>query len=664
MARSYTAGPLNHPCLPAMIRFRNLRLARNGRTLIDGAEFALHHGWHVGLTGRNGAGKSTLFSLLKGEIGPDQGDLERPRDWIVSHMAQEVAALARPAIEFVIDGDVELRVLEAELAKVELTDNYDRMAQLHEKIADADGYTVRARAARVLDGLGFAPADHERPVSDFSGGWRVRLNLAHTLMRRADLLLLDEPTNHLDLDAILWLEEWLKKFTGTLFLVSHDRDFLDACVDHVVHIEQQKATLYTGNYSQFERQRAEKLLQQQAAYVQQQAKIAHMQNFVARFGAKASKARQAQSRLKALERLTVIASVQVDSPFDFHFSPAQNLTSPLLRLDNADLGYGDRVVLGNVNVELTPDSRIGLLGRNGAGKSTLIKALVGDLAALQGERLSAEKCRIGYFAQHQVDSLDLKATPLLIMQRIAPKVREQELRTFLGTFDFQGDMALTPCGKFSGGEKSRLALAMIVWQKPNVLLLDEPTNHLDLEMREALTEALQEFDGALVVVSHDRHLLRATVDDLLLVDNGTVRTFEDDLDGYAKWLDNQRTEQARNAAKATRAPVTATPAPAAAPAATVKPAAAAAPPQAKTAFVSRDLKKMQKAVADLETRLTTLQTERDGVEAALAAGDIYQPSNKNRLDALNADRKRLADLIDDTEARLLAAMEQLENGAA
>jgi len=493
-----------------MIRFRNLRLARNGRTLIEGAELALHHGWHVGLTGRNGAGKSTLFSMLKGEIGPDQGDYERPRDWVISHMAQEVAALPRHAIDFVVDGDVELRVLEAELAKVELTDDYDRMAQLHEKIADADGYTVRARAARVLDGLGFAPSDHERPVSDFSGGWRVRLNLAHTLMRRADLLLLDEPTNHLDLDAILWLEEWLKKYEGTLFVVSHDRDFLDAVVGHIVNIEQQKATLYIGNYSQFERQRAEKLMQQQAAYVQQQAKVAHMQQFVARFGAKASKAKQAQSRLKALERLTLIAPAHADSPFDFHFSPAQNLTSPLLRLDNADLGYGSHTVLKNVNIQLTPDSRIGLLGRNGAGKSTLIKALVGDLAALRGDRIAAEKCRIGYFAQHQVDSLDLKATPLLTMQRIAPRVREQELRTFLGTFDFQGDMALTPCGQFSGGEKSRLALAMIVWQKPNVLLLDEPTNHLDLEMREALTEALQEFDGALVVVSHDRHLLRAT----------------------------------------------------------------------------------------------------------------------------------------------------------
>ncbi|MFZ5723578.1 MAG: ATP-binding cassette domain-containing protein [Pseudomonadota bacterium] len=632
-----------------MIRFRNLRLARNGRTLIEGAEFALHHGWHVGLTGRNGAGKSTLFSMLKGEIGPDQGDLERPRDWVVSHMAQEVAALPRHAIDFVVDGDVELRVLEAELAKVELTDDYDRMAQLHEKIADADGYTVRARAARVLDGLGFAASDHERPVSDFSGGWRVRLNLAHTLMRRADLLLLDEPTNHLDLDAILWLEEWLHKFEGTLFLVSHDRDFLDSVVGHIVHIEQQKATLYTGNYSQFERQRAEKLMQQQAAFVQQQAKIAHMQQFVARFGAKASKAKQAQSRLKALERLTVIAPAHADSPFDFHFSPAQNLTSPLLRLDNADLGYGERTVLGNVNLQLTPDSRIGLLGRNGAGKSTLIKALVGELAALRGERIAAEKCRIGYFAQHQVDSLDLKATPLLTMQRIAPKVREQELRTFLGTFDFRDDMALTPCGQFSGGEKSRLALAMIVWQKPNVLLLDEPTNHLDLEMREALTEALQEFDGALVVVSHDRHLLRATVDELVLVDDGMVRPFDDDLDGYAKWLDMRRAEAARAAGRAGKG----NPAmPAAAPAAVAE--------KAPEKSGSRDLKKAQKAVADLETRLVQLQTERDTVEAGLAAGDIYQPASKKKLDALLADRARLAALIDDAEAKLLAAMEQLE----
>lgn len=630
-----------------MIRFKQLRLSRNGLTLIDGAEFSLHHGWRVGLTGRNGAGKSTLFSLLKGEIGPDQGDLERPRDWIVSHMAQEVAALARPAIEYVIDGDVELRLLETELAQVELTDNYDRMAHLHMAIADADGYTVRARAARVLDGLGFLATDHERPVADFSGGWRVRLNLAHTLMRRADLLLLDEPTNHLDLDAILWLEAWLKKFTGTLFLVSHDRDFLDAVVGQIVHLEHQKATLYVGNYSAFERQRAEKLMQQQAAHVKQQAKIVHMQGFVARFGAKASKAKQAQSRLKALERLTVIAPAHVDSPFDFHFSPAENLTSPLLRLDRATLGYGKHIVLDGVDVELTPDSRIGLLGRNGAGKSTLIKALVGELAPLGGERIAAEKCRMGYFAQHQVDSLDLKASPLLLMQRLAPRAREQELRSFLGGFDFNGDMALTHCGRFSGGEKSRLALAMIVWQKPNVLLLDEPTNHLDLEMREALTEALQEFDGALVVVSHDRHLLRATVDDLVLVDHGVVRVFDDDLDGYAKWLDSQRADTARAANKAAQpAPVVAEPA---ATGASDKPGSA-----------SRELKKAQKTVADMDARLATLLTEQEQVEAGLAAGDLYQPAKKAQLDALLAERARMAALIEDIEAKLLVAMEDIE----
>ncbi|MFZ5698719.1 MAG: ATP-binding cassette domain-containing protein [Pseudomonadota bacterium] len=631
-----------------MIRFRNLRLARNGRTLIDGAEFALHHGWHVGLTGRNGSGKSTLFALLKGELGPDQGDLERPRDWIVSHMAQEVAALARHAIDYVIDGDVELRVLEAELARVELTDDYERMANLHVAISDADGYTVRARAARILDGLGFAAADHERPVSDFSGGWRVRLNLAHTLMRRADLLLLDEPTNHLDLDAILWLETWLKKYEGTLVVVSHDRDFLDSVIGQIIHIEQQKATLYVGNYSQFERQRAEKLMQQQSAYVQQQAKIVHMQEFVARFGAKASKARQAQSRLKALERLTIIAPAHVDSPFDFHFGKAENLTSPLIRLDDANLGYGDRVVLRDVNVELTPDSRIGLLGRNGAGKSTLIKALVGDLALLAGERLAAEKCRIGYFAQHQVDSLDLKASPLLLMQRIAPRARELELRSFLGGFDFNAEAALTPCGQFSGGEKSRLALAMIVWQRPNVLLLDEPTNHLDLEMREALTEALQEFDGALVVVSHDRHLLRATVDDLLLVDNGQATVFNDDLDGYAKWLDAQRSDTRSSAAKPAEVVKTVVTAP-------VVVAVAEKP-----GFVSRDLKKAQKAVSDLETQLATLHVEREKAEAGLAGGDIYQPGKKAQLDALLAERARLAALIDDVEAKLLVAMEALE----
>jgi ATP-binding cassette subfamily F protein 3 len=658
-----------------MIRFRNLRLARNGRTLVEGAEFAVHHGWKVGLTGRNGAGKSTVFALLRGEIGPDQGDLERPRDWVIAHMAQEVPGLALPAIEYVIDGDVELRALEAELAVVEQTDDYDRMAKLHEKIADADGYTVRSRAARVLDGLGFSAADQARPVSDFSGGWRMRLALAHTLMRRADLLLLDEPTNHLDLDAILWLEEWLKKFEGTLFMVSHDRDFLDAIVDHVVHIEQQKATLYTGNYSAFERQRAEKLMQQQSAYVQQQAKIAHMQAFVARFGAKASKARQAQSRLKALERLTIIAPAHVDSPFDFHFAPAENLVSPLIRLDSAQIGYGDTRILRDVNLSLTPDSRIGLLGRNGAGKSTLIKALVGDLPLTptplpggergkggninpspqggegqgRGERIVAEKCRIGYFAQHQVDTLDLKASPLLLMQRLSPRTREQELRSFLGGFDFHGDMALEPCGRFSGGEKSRLALAMIVWQKPNVLLLDEPTNHLDLEMREALTEALQEFDGALLVVSHDRHLLRATVDELVLVDNGQVQSFDDDLDGYAKWLDRQRAD-ARAAAR------DATPVKAAAPAAALAPPPVAEAPKLR----DKDRQKLQKRVADLEKKLEASQGEQAVVETKLGDAGIYAPARKGELEKALAARDELAARVAALEEQLLAALEELE----
>jgi len=517
-----------------MITLRNLTLARGGKLLLEGIDLTLHAGQKIGVVGANGSGKSSLFALLLGELHQEAGDLELPGRLTVAHVAQDIPASTQAAIEYVIDGDAPLRALEQELAHQH--HDGERLAMLYEAFEHAGGYAARSRAASLMHGLGFAADELEQAVDAFSGGWRMRLKLARALMCRSDLLLLDEPTNHLDLDAVIWLEQWLRDYPGTLLAVSHDRDFLDGTVGHILALEQCRLKLYTGNYSAFEDQRAMQLAQQQAAYQKQQREIAHLHSYVERFRAKATKARQAQSRLKALARMERISQAHVDTPFDFRMREPLAGPDPLLTLEDAAAGYDARTVLARIKLSIGAGARIGLLGRNGAGKSTLIKLLAGELAPLAGTRREGKGLAIGYFAQHQIDVLRPDESPLRHLARIDPKAREQDLRDFLGSFDFRGDMALDSVGPFSGGEKARLALALLVWQRPNLLLLDEPTNHLDLEMRHALTLALQEYEGAIVLVSHDRHLLRTTADSLWLVANGGMQPFDGDLDDYRDWL--------------------------------------------------------------------------------------------------------------------------------
>ncbi len=526
-----------------MLRLTDLVLARGAKRLLDGASLSVHAGHKVGLVGPNGCGKSSLFALILGEMHQDAGEVELPSSWTTAHVAQETVSVATAAIEFVQDGDRELREIERGLAAAEAAAAVDPegqgevLALLHHRFEEIGGYSAQARAATLLSGLGFATANHGDPVANFSGGWRMRLNLAQALMCRSDLLLLDEPTNHLDLDAVLWLEDWLARYPGTLLLITHDRDFLDAVVTSIVHVDACKLKTYTGNYSQFERERAQQLSLQQATYVKQQRQIAHLQAFVDRFRAKATKAKQAQSRIKALERMERIAAAHADSPFEFAFPPAAIGAQRLVQLDHATLGYAGRPpVLAGLDWGILNDDRIGLLGPNGAGKSTLLKAIAGTLLPLSGARHTAQALAIGYFAQHQVEQLRPNESPLWHLAKVDPVAREQELRDFLGGFDFRGDMVAHPVGRFSGGEKARLTLALLVRQKPNLLLLDEPTNHLDIEMREALAEALQDYEGALVVVAHDRHLLRATTDALWLVADGRVVPFDGDLDDYRDWV--------------------------------------------------------------------------------------------------------------------------------
>ncbi|WP_137821950.1 ATP-binding cassette domain-containing protein [Pseudomonas sp. D(2018)] len=627
-----------------MIRLQNLTLQRGPQRLLEGAEMTLHAGQKVGLIGANGAGKSSLFALLRGELGPDAGDCLLPADWRIAHMRQEVDNLERLAVDYVLDGDQHLRKVQRDLAAAEAGHDGTAIARLHIELDSADGYTADARARKLLAGLGFTSEQMDRRVGDFSGGWRMRLNLAQALMCPSELLLLDEPTNHLDLDAILWLEEWLKGYPGTLLLISHDRDFLDAVVDNVAHLEQQKLTLYRGGYSAFERTRAERLAQQQQAYEKQQAQRAHMEKYIARFKAQATKARQAQSRIKALERLEELAPAHVDSPFDFSFREADKISSPLLDLSEGRLGYGDKAVLQQVKLQLAPGARIGLLGPNGAGKSTLIKTLSGDIEPLGGRLARGENLAIGYFAQHQLDALDAKASPLLHLQRIAPSEREQTLRDFLGGFDFRGDRCDEAVLNFSGGEKARLALALIAWQKPNLLLLDEPTNHLDLEMRLALTMALQDFAGAVLVVSHDRHLLKSTTDEFLLVADGRVQSFDGDLDDYARWLVDYRARQT---------PVTSTP---------VNPDKTDKRAQRQAAAALRQQLAPHKKEADkLEKDLGKVHEQLAGIEGRLGDSALYEAARKDELRDLLAEQARLKAREAELEEAWLLALETLED---
>jgi ATP-binding cassette subfamily F protein 3 len=519
-----------------MIILRDIELRRGSKLLFRHANATIQPGQRVALIGANGCGKSSLFALLLGQLGADAGEVEGSSKLRRAHMAQEVVAGDLPGAEYVLQGDAQLAELRARLQSAEAEDDYATAGALHAALEEIDGYSAERRVARLMRGLGFEEGAGERPVSAFSGGWRIRLNLARALMTPSDLLLLDEPTNHLDLDATLWLQQWLQRYPGTLLMISHDRDFIDATCDRVLHIEGQGLHGYRGNYSAFESQRAEALANRQASYEKQQRRAADIEDFVRRFRYKASKARQAQSRLKELERLQTLAPAHLDAPFDFSFPPVEGASDPLLRLDQATLGHGGRAVLSEVDVVLRPGDRLGLLGRNGAGKSTLLKSLVGRLPLLAGERTVGERTRIGYFDQQQLEVLDLEASAALHLRRLRPEAREQEILDFLGGFDFRGDLATAAIRPFSGGEKARLALALLVWNRPNLLVLDEPTNHLDLEMRHALELALQGFEGAVVLVSHDRHMLRNSVDELLLVQGGAVTDYGDDMAAYERFL--------------------------------------------------------------------------------------------------------------------------------
>ena len=635
-----------------MLRITNLVLARGAKRLLDGANLTVYPGHKVGLVGPNGCGKSSLFALILGEIHQDAGSVELPASWTIAHVAQETAAVATPAIEFVQDGDRELREVERALAAIEDAHDVDpvregeALALLHHRFEDIGGYAARARAATLLSGLGFLAVRHGDPVADFSGGWRMRLNLAQALMCRSDLLLLDEPTNHLDLDAVLWLEDWLARYPGTLLLITHDRDFLDAVVSEIAQVDERKLKEYSGNYSQFERSRAQQLALQQATYVKQQRQIAHLQAFVDRFRAKATKAKQAQSRIKALERMERIAAAHVDSPFEFTFAPVSTAARRLVQLEHVSLGYKGRPpILANLDWGLDNADRIGLLGPNGAGKSTLLKAVAGTLAPQAGQRHTAQALGIGYFAQHQVEQLRSEESPLWHLTKVDPAAREQELRDFLGGFDFRGDVVSSPVGRFSGGEKARLTLALLVRRKPNLLLLDEPTNHLDIEMREALAEALQDYDGALVVVAHDRHLLRATTDTLWIVADGRVLPFDGDLDDYRDWVlarSRRPSEPAETGVASNRK----------------------AQKRAEAAERQRDYaqkKPLADRRAQLEREMAGLNTEKKDLEDWLASPAAYADAEKALLKEQIARQGDLAWRLARIEAEWLEVSEALEN---
>ncbi|MDG6478546.1 ABC transporter ATP-binding protein [Glaesserella parasuis] len=627
-----------------MIFFTDLTLKRGQTILLEQANATIHTGQKVGLIGKNGCGKSSLFALLKNELQAEGGDASYPKNWSIAWVNQETPALDDiSALDYVIQGDREYTQLTAQLEQANLENNGNLIATLHAQLDTIDAWTIQSRASTLLNGLGFSTEQLQLPVKSFSGGWRMRLNLAQALICRSDLLLLDEPTNHLDLDAVIWLERWLSNYHGILLLISHDRDFLDPIIDRVLHIEQQKLFDYTGNYSAFEIQRATKLAQQNAAYQQQQQKIAHLQKFIDRFKAKATKAKQAQSRVKALEKMELIAPAYADSPFSFEFREPLSLPNPLLIMEKVSAGYGERTVLQSVKLNLVPGSRIGLLGRNGAGKSTLIKLLAGEIQAQSGHTQLAKGVQLGYFAQHQLDTLRADESALWHLARLAPEKTEQELRNYLGGFAFHGDKVKQAVNSFSGGEKARLVLALIVWQRPNLLLLDEPTNHLDLDMRQALTEALTQYEGSLVIVSHDRHLLRSTVNEFYLVHDGKVEEFNGNLEDYQKWLNelNAQLEFAKKADNPTAC-------------------------HNENSAVNRKEQKRQEA-APLRKKLTQLEKELEKLTASLttleetlASPEIYDVENKAKLTDTLAKRVATKKQLEEVEMEWLEVQEQLE----
>jgi ATP-binding cassette subfamily F protein 3 len=632
----------------AMIQLQNISLQRGPKFLLDSADLTIYPGQKVGLIGGNGTGKSTLFQMLLGKLASDTGTLDIPKQWRVAHMAQEVGHTNRSALDYVLDGDSELRRLEREI--IAAGSDGDKLAHLYGDMENIHAYSAPARAQQLLNGLGFNSGDDARPVTDFSGGWRIRLNLAQALMCPSDLLLLDEPTNHLDLDATLWLEEWLKRYAGTLIIISHDRDFLDNIVDRIVNIERQKLDNYSGNYSSFERQRAEKLAQQQATFEKQQERIAHVESYIRRFRASATKARQAQSRIKELERMEKISAAHVDSPFSFTFTCSDKMSVPLVHISGADIGYQTenneaKKILSKVELAIRAETRIGLLGPNGAGKSSLVKTLSGALPLLAGERTNGEHFKLGYFAQHQLEALDINASAALHIQRLSPTAREQEIRDFLGSFDFHGVRAFEPITHFSGGEKARLALAIIAWEKPNVLLLDEPTNHLDLEMRHALTMALQDFEGAVIIVSHDRHLLRNTVNEFLLVADGKVSEFDGDLEDYYKWLLQERQSQA--AAEEKYAPDN-------------ENKVDKKAQRQQSAAQRQQLKPLTNKLKNLESQMEKYQTKLADIETQLGDSSIYDDKNKANLQQLLLDQAKVQQQLDEAEENWLLISEELE----
>lgn len=627
-----------------MISINQAQLIRGSKTLLDETSLTIYPGHKVGLVGANGTGKSSLLALILGHLSLDKGEFSLPSGWQIATVAQETPALDVSALEYVIDGDSEYRQLEALLHKAQEDNDGNAIALLHGKIDAIGGYAIHSRAGSLLAGLGFSEAEQSNPVKSFSGGWRMRLNLAQALLCRSDLLLLDEPTNHLDLDTMYWLEGWIKSYQGTLILISHDRDFIDEIVDEIVHVENQKLNFYKGNYSAFERIRAERMSQQQVAFERQQKERAHMQSFVDRFRYKASKAKQAQSRLKALERMTELLPSQADSPFYMEFRAPEALPNPLIKMEQVAIGYSDKPILSKVHLNLVPGARIGLLGRNGAGKSTLIKLLSGQLSPLTGLYEPNPGVNIGYFAQHQIEFLRLDDTPMQHLVRLAPNAREQELRNFLGGFGFNGDMALSPVRPFSGGEKARLVLALLVWQRPNLLLLDEPTNHLDLEMRHALTMALQTFEGAMVVVSHDRHLLRLTCSDYYLVDQGEVRAFDGDLDDYHQWLlDAAKANSNQNSTSDE-----------------IKPAADKKQQKRLEAEIRQKVSPLKRKQTKLETEQQKLSERLAELEHLLADSEFYDQDNKAKLTSVLTERTSLTQTLEDSEMQWLELQEEID----
>ncbi|QLD32693.1 ABC transporter ATP-binding protein [Mannheimia varigena] len=640
-----------------MIFFTDLILKRGHSVLIENSSATIHTGQKVGLVGKNGCGKSSLFALLKNELQPEGGEVSLPKNWAISWVNQETPALEISALDYVIQGDREYTKLMAELDEANAKNDGNRIATIHAHLDTIDAWTIQARASTLLNGLGFSTEQLQLPVKSFSGGWRMRLNLAQALICRSDLLLLDEPTNHLDLDAVIWLERWLTNYRGTLLLISHDRDFLDPIIDRVIHIEHQKLNEYTGNYTSFEIQRATKISQQNAAFQQQQRKVAHLQSFIDRFKAKATKAKQAQSRIKALEKMELIAPAYADSPFEFEFRPPLALPSPLLMMEKVSAGYGEKTVLESVKLNLVPGSRIGLLGRNGAGKSTLIKLLAGEIPPQNGNVQLAKGVQLGYFAQHQVDTLRFEESPLWHLQKIAPEKTEQELRNYLGGFDFKGDKVVQAVQSFSGGEKARLVLALIVWQRPNLLLLDEPTNHLDLDMRQALVDALTYYEGSLVVVSHDRHLLRSTVNEFYLVHNHKVEEFKGDLDDYQKWLNEQnalanepKSVLAKNSENAT----------ACEPTANENSAANRKEQKRLEAERRQQTAPLRKKITQLEKELEKATEKLNKLEEMLGDSELYEAENKAKLTETLAQQVETKKQVEEIEMQWLEAQEELE----